>query len=455
MSTILLVDDLKTIREQFAYDLQRKTDWEIITAANGREALDMLADREADVVILDLEMPVMDGLQALETMTTQGFSDIPVIVYTGAGSYERCVKAVQLGAYNFFDKDEVSIEQLIRAIENALEHRQLKQENQALRRAARQDSPIIGESLAIRELRSHIKKVAQIPSNVLILGESGTGKELVARELHSHSPRSKRPFVAVNCAAIPENLVESELFGYERGAFSGAAKTTKGKFEVATGGTLFLDEIGDMPYSVQAKLLRVLQEGEMTRLGGEGRVIKIDVRVVTATHRDLETLVAEEIFRRDLYYRICTHMVRVPALRERLEDVGPLTLFFMERICERFGSPQKLIARETIQILQAYDWRQNNVRELENIVERMIIRCDGPQLLPEHVPPDIRESVVAPEVTPEKTLPELKAEAEHQIILRALQNNEWHISNTARALGLSNHSNLLKIMRRLGIKRPG
>ena len=454
MSTILLVDDVQTVREQFAYDLKRKSDFEIVTAENGKSALRVLQERDVDVIILDLEMPVMDGLEMLEALAEQGPKDIPVIVYTARGDFQRCVKAVQLGAYNFFDKQEVTFDQLIRAIENALQQRALQQENRMLRRAARQDSPIIGVSAAIQTLREQIQSLATVPSNVLIAGESGTGKELVAREIHAQSKRANKSFVAVNCAAIPENLVESELFGYEKGAFSGAVKTTKGKFEAANGGTLFLDEIADMPVSVQAKLLRVLQEGELTRLGGGGSVIAIDVRVLAASHSDLEAAVSDGSFRQDLYFRVCTHLIRVPPLRDRLKDIAPLTLFFVERICERFGIAAKTVMSDTISCLQGYDWHRNNVRELENIVERMIIQCRGEELLPEHVPMEIRDQSHSQLPLGGKTLQQLKEEAERRILLQALESQNWHITNTAKSLGIANHSNLLKIMRRLGITRP-
>jgi len=454
MSTILIVDDIKAVREQFSYDIQRKTGFEVLTAENGRQALEMLSSHEIDTIILDLEMPVMDGIEMLEVMAKKGLDDVPVIVYTAKGNFQHCVKAVQLGAFNFFDKQDVEIEQLIRSIEIALEHRALTLENRELRRAAHEDSPLIGQSQTMKELREQITKVAAIPSNVVIFGESGAGKELVARELHRLSPRSKKTFVAVNCAAIPENLVESELFGHEKGAFSGAVRTSKGKFEIANGGTLFLDEIGDMPLQMQAKLLRVLQEREVMRLGGESRVIKIDVRVIAATHQNLDDLIDKGQFRQDLYYRICTHQIRVPPLHERLDDIGPLSTFFVERICRRFGIPQKRIKKETILGLRSYDWRQNNVRELENIVERMIIQCAGKDLFPEHIPPDIRDSSHIPPQLDGKTLQDLKEEAERNILLHALQANNWHITNTAKALNISNHSNLLKMMRRLGIKKP-
>ncbi|MCB0289526.1 MAG: sigma-54-dependent Fis family transcriptional regulator [Calditrichaeota bacterium] len=455
MGTILIVDDMRTIREQYTYDIKRKTDFEVLSAANGRDALAMLAEEaQIDVVILDLEMPVMSGLDMLEVLSREGPRDVPVIVYTAAGNFSKCVRAIQLGAYNFFDKDEVNIDALIRNIENAISHRNLLMENQALRRAAGSGSALIGNSRNFRELRQHIEKVAAVPSNVLISGESGTGKELVAREIHRLSSRAKGPFVAVNCAAIPENLVESELFGFEKGAFTGANRTTRGKFEIARGGTLFLDEIGDMPLAIQAKLLRVLQESEITRLGGEGRVIKIDVRVIAATHRDLERESAAGRFRQDLYYRICTHIIAVPPLRERIEDVEPLAAYFVAETCKRFGMPPKQLPPDTINALKMYDWRKNNVRELENIVERMIIQSDGPAVLPEHIPADILPREAAPDLEEGKSFQELKQQAEKQILIRYLEAHDWHITNTARALGIANHSNLLKMMRRLEIKRP-
>lgn len=454
MSTILVVDDMKTIREQYAYDLKRKGDFEVHTAGNGREALDTLTNEAIDLVVLDLEMPVMDGLEMLEHLSKEGPDDVAVIVYTAQGNFQRCVRAVKLGAYNFFDKNEVNIDQLVQIIENALERRRLAQENKELRQATGKDSSIIGISDATIRLRDQIKKVAQVPSNIVVFGESGTGKELVAREIHRISPRSDKPFVAVNCAALPEHLVESELFGFEKGAFSGAVRTTKGKFEAAEGGTLLLDEISDMPLSVQAKLLRVLQENEVTRLGSGGRVIDVDVRVIAASNKDLEEQIKENRFREDLYYRICTHVVNVPPLRDRIEDVKPLTQYFVKRTCERFGIQTKKIHPDTIYELKGYHWKKNNIRELENIVERMIIDCTSDEILPKHIPGDIREQSPVPELASDKTFQEMKHEAERQIIIRSLEANDWHITNTAKSLDISNHSNLLKIMRRLDIERP-
>ena len=453
--TILFVDDTKAMREQFAYDIRRKTGHKVLTAANGREALQILVGQVIDAVILDLEMPVMDGLTTLEKMVEKNMANIPVIVYTGRGNFQSCVRAVQLGAYNFFDKNETTLDQLVRALENALAHRRLLDKKSEKKKGAQQDSPLIGESAAMVALKAHLARVAEAPSNVLIHGESGTGKELIAHEIHRLSPRSKGPFVAVNCAAIPENLVESELFGFEKGAFSGAGKTTKGKFELASGGTLFLDEIGDMPLSVQAKLLRVLQEGEITRIGGEARVIRIDVRVVSATHRDLERAAEQDEFRMDLFYRIATHIVKAPPLRERISDVEELSLFLIQRICKRFKTPRKIIHPATLALLKNYNWRKNNVRELENVLERALVATNGDEILPENLPDEIGGRENLNSSGEQKSFQELRRTAERDILLQHLEANHWHITNTAKALGIANHSNLLKMMRRLGIQKPG
>lgn len=454
MSIILFVDDAKQIREQYAYDIERKTNHQVVTAEQGKEALRMLSDEPVDLMILDLEMPEMSGMEVLEKLSRDGSLPVPVIVYTGKGDFRKAVRAVKLGAYNFFDKGEVQLDQLVQEINNALEQHRLSRENQDLRRATGKDSPLVGNSRVMQELQNQITKVARVPSNVVITGESGTGKELVAREIHRLSTRADEAFVAVNCAALPENLVESELFGYEKGAFSGADKTTKGKFEVADGGTLLLDEVGEMPISVQAKLLRVLQENKVTRLGGEAREIEINVRVIGASNSDLNHAMEEDRFREDLYYRICTHVIEVPPLRDRIEDIGPLTMHFVQRTCEEFGIPEKSVHDDTIQVLRDYSWNRNNVRELQNIVERMIIQCEGEVLLPEHVPAGIRESGEIPEDYSGKSYQELKYEAERRILLNALEDHDWHITNTAKDLEISNHSNLLKMMRRLDIERP-
>jgi transcriptional regulator with GAF, ATPase, and Fis domain len=287
---------------------------------------------------------------------------------------------------------------------------------------------------------------------VLVTGESGTGKELVARELHRLGPNPTAPFIAINCAALPEPLVESELFGHERGAFTGASVTRKGAFEAAERGTLFLDEIGELPLAAQAKLLRVLEERRVTRVGAT-RSLAVEARFVAATNRDLEAEVRAGRFREDLYYRINVHPIAVPPLRDRRSDVPEIAGRFANAICERFGIRPKQLAADTLDLLMGYDWSRNNVRELRNVVERMIIATDGETIGPEQVPPEIRGEP-APAGEGEQTFQALKAEAERRILLTALERNQWHVTRTAEELGLADHASLLKIMRRLGIRRP-
>ena len=459
MSMILIIDDVAAMREQYAYDLKRLGGFEVKTAAGGAEGLTFLESEPVDCVILDLEMPGVDGFEVLATLKRQK-NRVPVIVYTGTGSYDRCVRAVKLGAYSFIAKDE-PLERVVQEVENALAWNDLQGELSRLRRQNGDGAPLLGESRAARALLDQIGRLAGIPSPVLILGESGSGKELVARSLHTGGSRRNKPFVPVNCAALPDTMVESELFGHERGAFTGADRTRKGAFETAHGGTLFLDEVGELPPPAQAKLLRVLEDGVVTRLGShEGR--QVDTRVVAATNRDLETEVAEGRFRQDLLFRLNTHLLRVPPLRERLSDVPLLADHFLALTCERFGCRTRTLDPEAARLLQTYDWARNNVRELRNVIERLVIAGDDEVIGPELVPAEIRSGsagtapaaagLALPSLT-QGTLKELKQACERQIILAALERNDWHITNTAAQLGLADHSSLLKIMRRHDLKK--
>ncbi len=331
---VLVVDDVPAMAEQYAYDLKRVGRYHTIVAANGDEALDVLGREAIDCVVLDLEMPGTDGFEVLRRLQQRGI-DTPVIVYTGTGSYDRCIQAVRLGAYGFVDKTE-PIERVVQEIENALSRGRLVSELRTLRSRFDGDTPLIGDSAPMRSLRDAIARVAPIPSCVLIVGESGTGKELVARELHRRGPGVKAPLVAVNSAALPEQLVESELFGHERGAFTGADRLRRGAFENAGTGTLFLDEVGELPLPAQAKLLRVLEERKVTRVGGD-RAIHVTARVVAATNRDLEQEIEAGRFRQDLYYRLNVHTLRVPPLRERLADVPALVDHLLRTIAAHLG----------------------------------------------------------------------------------------------------------------------
>ncbi len=456
MSLVLIIDDIAAMRDQYAYDLKRLGGFETQTASGGSEGLALLETEDVDVVILDLEMPGVDGFEVLATLKRKG-SRVPVIVYTGTGSYDRCTRAVKLGAYSFIAKDE-PLERVVREVENALAWASLRSEVGRLRRQSGDDSPLIGDSRAAVAMKEQIDRLAAIPSPVLILGESGSGKELVARRLHENGGRALREFVAVNCAALPDTMVESELFGHERGAFTGADRTRKGAFESAGGGTLFLDEIGELPAAAQAKLLRVLEDGLVTRLGSN-KTVKVDTRVVAATNRDLEVEVAAGRFRQDLLFRLNTHVVQVPALRERLSDVPILARHFLALTCEKFGVRQRTLAPEAVQALQNYDWSRNNIRELRNVIERLVIAGSGDiigaDLMPAEIAvgPGIPGGPGRPDPAPGGTLKDQKAASERQIILTALERNDWHITNTAAQLGLADHSSLLKIMRRHRLKK--
>ncbi len=452
MTLVLVVDDVAPLAEQYAYDLHRTGGYEVLTAQTGEKALEILGSAPVDCVVLDLEMPGMDGFEVLRALERKG-SQVPVIVYTGTGSYDRCVQALRRGAYGFIDQAE-PMERVVHEIESAMERSRLRSENSALRRQLGRETSLVGASAAMTELRSAIAKIAPVPSQVLVVGESGSGKELVARDLHRFGQNPAGPFVALNCAALPESLVESELFGHERGAFTGAITTRKGAFEAAERGTLFLDEIGELPLQPQAKLLRVLEERQVTRLGGT-KPVKIEARIVAATNRDLEAEVRAGRFREDLYFRLAVHVIRVPPLRERLSDVPALAEQFVTGICRRFGIRRKKIAPDALDLLMACEWRRNNVRELRNVVERMIIAADGDVIAPEHVPLDIRSgaTVVSQSPSGAQGFQELKAEAERRIIVSALERHDWHVTRTAQALGLADHASLLKIMRRHGIRR--
>jgi DNA-binding NtrC family response regulator len=452
MTTVLIVDDVRAMAEQYAYDLRRVAGFEPNIAGGGQEALELLAREAVDCVILDLEMPGVDGFAVLRAMKERGI-DVPVIVYTGTGNYDRCVQAIRLGAFNFVDKAE-PVERVAREVEVAVERRRLLAEVAMLRTYAADGTALLGGSPAMQQLKELIARIAPIPSAVLIIGESGSGKELVARDVHRLSPGAREPFVAINCAALPETLVESELFGHERGAFTGAATMRKGAFEAAGRGTIFLDEIGELPLAMQAKLLRVLEERQVMRLGST-RPVAVPARVIAATNRELEDEVKAGRFRQDLFFRLNVHVVRVPPLRDRASDIPELADRLLASTCQRFGMKRKRIAEPALRVLMAYDWRRNNVRELRNIIERMVINADGELIGEEDVPAEIRESAVPVPASSgsARTFLEQKAEAERQIVLLALERNDWHITRTAKELGLADHASLLKIMRRHGISR--
>jgi two-component system, NtrC family, nitrogen regulation response regulator NtrX len=448
MSRVLVVDDIAALAEQYAYDLRRLGGHEVAVAVNGPAALKAAEAGELDCIILDLEMPGMDGYEVLRALEHRGI-EVPVIVYTGTGDFDRCIQAVRLGAAGFIDKAE-PMERVAQEVANSVERYRLRREVRDLRRQLG-ESQLAGSGPAMGRLRETIARVAPVPSTVLITGESGSGKELVARELHWLGRHPTGPFIPINCAALPENLVESELFGHERGAFTGAVNSRKGAFEAADGGTLFLDEIGELPLAAQAKLLRVLEDKVVTRVGST-RGIPVTTRVVAATNRNLEERVRAGEFREDLFYRLNVLPVAVPPLRDRREDIGLLAERFLEETCRRFGVLPKRLSGEVRERLVGHDWKRNNVRELRNVIERMVVLADGEMIRSEHLPPELRAGAGEVAGVP-GSFQDQKLEAERRIIIAALERHDWQVTRTAESLDLADHASLLKIMRRLGIRR--
>ena len=448
-STVLVVDDEKNIQLTLSRALQMEG-YAVETAGGGREALEKIAALPVDVVVMDVRMPDLDGLTVLER-ARQTRPGVPVVIMSGHGSIETVRSAFKLGAFDYLEKPITEKEKLLVAVRNALRLRSLAEENAELRRESGPQE-MIGGSPAMERLRDLVRRTAPSEGRVLVTGENGTGKELVARALHDGSRRRDRPFVKLNCAAVPAELIESELFGHERGAFTGAVAARKGKFELADGGTLFLDEVGDMPPAMQAKVLRVLQEGEFERVGGQA-TLRCDVRVIAATNRDLSEEVRGGRFREDLFYRLAVVPIPVPPLRDRREDVPDLAARFLAEACARNGRRSMSLSREGLAALQAHDW-PGNVRELRNLVERIAILVDGPEISSDDV-----ASVLpgARRPRPERyrggaSFHELVEESEREILLGALAQHGENISETARALGLE-RSHLYKKMRALGIKR--
>ncbi len=462
-ATILVVDDEKNIRRTLRMVLEGEG-FEVEEAESAERGLAILEQGAIDLVILDVRLETMSGIEALEKIRARPeWSRLPVLMISGHASVGEAVHAVRSGATDFFEKP-LDRDRVLVSVRNALEKDQLEREVRRLRADAEKRYEMIGESPVMKQLYADIEKVAPTKGRVLITGESGTGKELLARAIHRLSPRHDGPFVKVNCAAIPGELIESELFGYERGAFTGAQGRRKGMFELADGGTLFLDEIGDMSLSAQAKVLRALQSGEITRVGSE-RSVAVDVRVLAATNKDLERAVAEGQFREDLYFRLNVVPLRSPSLRERREDIPALAAAFLRDFCEENGLKLKPIDPDVLDRLRHKPW-PGNVRELRNVVERMAI-LSGDRITLEDLPPDGKLAQAAaaesaPEGLPEGafeegrrlTLREYRDRAERRYIQATLEACEWNISKAAAMLGVE-RTNLHKKMRALGLRRDG
>ncbi|MCE2772027.1 MAG: sigma-54 dependent transcriptional regulator [Bacteroidetes bacterium] len=368
MSRILIIDDEKSIRRTLREILEYEN-FKVDEAGDGLEGLTMAQKEKYDMILCDIKMPKMDGMEALDKLMDAAI-DAPVVMISGHGNIETAVEAVKKGAYDFIQKP-LDLNRLLLTIRNAMDKSTLVKETKTLKKKISKTFDMIGESEGIANIKEMIDKVAPTDARVLITGENGTGKELVARWLHEKSNRAAGPLVEVNCAAIPSELIESELFGHEKGAFTSAVAQRKGKFELAEGGTLFLDEIGDMSLSAQAKVLRALQENKITRVGGD-KEIKVNVRVVAATNKDLKTEIIKGLFREDLYHRLSVILIHVPSLNDRKDDIPMLAEHFLKMICEEHGIPVKGITKEAIKELQKINWT-GNIREFRNCIERLII----------------------------------------------------------------------------------
>ncbi|MBI4817379.1 MAG: sigma-54-dependent Fis family transcriptional regulator [Deltaproteobacteria bacterium] len=450
---MLVADDEVNLRKVLEAMLRREG-YEVLLAEDGRQALDILKTRHVDVVLTDLRMPHVDGMTLIRQIVPNG---PPVIVLTAHGTIETAVEALKLGAFHFVTKpyDKTELRNVIGA---AVRTAALAQQNPAP--ASESEIGIIGNSEKLRAVFRTIDKVAATPSTVLITGESGTGKELVASALHRKSPRSERPFIRINCAAIPRELIEAELFGYERGAFTGAVTAKPGRFELADGGTLFLDEIGDVPTEMQVKLLRALQESEFERVGGISTT-HVDVRLVAATNRDLKADIAAGRFREDLYYRLAVVPIELPPLRERLDDMPLLVEHFRKKFNQRLDRRIESITDEAIEALKRYSW-PGNIRELENVMERTILFADGGVIGEDELPETIRRDTSIPAdapisgpprpIGPLKEIVRQHTETlEKALITRALEETGGNVTRAARKLAISRKA-LQNKMKELGLR---
>jgi two-component system nitrogen regulation response regulator NtrX len=444
---ILIVDDEPAIQKALR-DVLEDEGYRVRAVGSGADAIKAVTDEAPDLVFLDIWMPRMDGLETLAELRRLR-PEAPIVMISGHGTIETAVKATRLGAYDFIEKP-LSLEKTLVTVTRALEHGRLERENAALREQIDQRTEIIGDSEPMRTLRAQIATAAPSNGRVLIHGENGSGKELVARAIHALSTRSERPFVEVNCAAIPEELIESELFGHERGAFTGAVARRRGKFETADGGTLFLDEIGDMSLKTQAKVLRALEEQAFERVGGR-ETLRVDVRVIAASNRDVPSLIAQGAFREDLFYRLNVIPIEVPPLRARKEDVPALVVHFIRVFCADNGKRLKTVAPAALTYFMTYDW-PGNVRELRNMVERLVIMVPGDVIGAEDLPPPLRAKTEAAPAAPGdgKPLKEARDSFERAYILAELRAQDWNMTRTAERLGIE-RSHLYRKIRAYGI----
>ncbi|HSP89813.1 MAG TPA: sigma-54 dependent transcriptional regulator [Vicinamibacterales bacterium] len=449
---ILVIDDESAIRDSMRMILEYEG-YDFLGAATGEEGITLVERESVDLVFLDIKMPGMDGLEVLGTLKAQG-DQLPVVMISGHGTVATAVEATKLGAFDFIEKP-LATERILLAIRNALGFSRLRDENQTLARAIDLRHDMVGSSPVLRGVLETVRRAAPTSATVLIRGESGVGKELVARMIHRNSLRARERFVQVNCAAIPDELIESELFGHEKGSFTGATDKQVGKFELADRGTIFLDEVGDMSMKTQAKVLRVLQEGEVERLGSS-RTLKVDVRVIAATNKDLEEEIEKGLFREDLFFRLSVIPIFVPPLRERADDIPALVGHFAEQFTRENNFRAKRFTPDALAALQRGRWK-GNVRELRNAIERVIIMTPGDVVAAADLPESVRAEAPAAALTEDRgerpgTLREFKESAERAFRLEKLRENEWNISKTAETIGTP-RSNLYKKLEQYNIRQ--
>src|SRR5579872_5966197 len=442
---LLVVDDEAGIRESLS-SILKDEGYYVEAVASAEEALQRATSGDLEVILLDVWLPGIDGLEALSRL--QAIPRAPaVIMISGHGTIETAVRATKLGAFDFIEKP-LSLEKIIVLVRNAIQQRRLEEENQTLRTELGHRYQVIGDSVPMKALRQQIAVTAPTNGRVLIYGESGTGKELVAHALHAASLRTQGPFVEVNCAAIPEELIESELFGHIKGSFTGASEDKVGKFQKADGGTLFLDEVGDMSLKTQSKVLRALEEQRVEPIGSS-EMAAVDVRVIAATNKKLEDEISRNAFREDLFYRLNVIPFTVPPLRDRTEDIPILARHFLAEFNRAYGKKPKELTPAAMDVLLRYPW-PGNVRELKNLIERLVIMSPALRIEPQHLPPEVFRDAGRGPQHPYSTLQEARAAYEREFILRKLEENQWNMTKTATAIGLE-RTHLYRKMKSLGI----
>lgn len=458
MPKLLIVDDEESIRHTLK-EIFEFEKFEVEEAADGKEGLHKILNNNYDLVILDIKMPKMDGMEVMDEVAKAGV-DVPIVMLSGHGNIDTAVEAVKKGAYDYISKPP-DLNRLLITIRNAMEKSTLITETKVLKKKVSKTRDIIGESDSIKKIKETIDKVAPAEARVLVTGDNGSGKELVARWIHEKSNRSNGPLIEVNCAAIPSELIESELFGHEKGAFTSAVKQRIGKFEQANGGTLFLDEIGDMSLSAQAKVLRALQESKITRVGGE-KEIKVDVRVVAATNKNLLKEAEENRFRLDLYHRLGVILIHVPSLNERIDDIPLLSDFFLDEICEEYGMSKKVLEKDAVKALQNRNWT-GNIRELRNLMERLVIMSEK-SITKEDVltycggSTSTKNTSSSDNVSSDfdysnfSSFQQYKDYTEKCYIEYKLEENGWNVTQTADELDMQ-RSNLYQKMEKYGLKK--